>query len=61
MAVDSAVADKRIGLSIVLAIGVVLGAGAMLLAPGEAIGATGFALAIVAGLLLITAVHLVDP
>ena len=51
--------DKRLGYSIVFGVLVVAGALAMLLEPGELIGAAGFAIAIGAGLAVITALHLV--
>lgn len=52
--------DKRLGFAIVLGIAVLVGGLAMLTSPGELLGATGFAVAIVAGLALIVALHLID-
>ena len=50
--------DMRIGYVIVLGALAVAGALAMLLAPGELPGAAGFATAVIAGLLLVVALHL---
>lgn len=50
--------DKQLGLTIMLGLFVLAGAAGMLFAPGDAIGATGFAVAIVAGLALVAAIHL---
>lgn len=50
--------DKQIGLAIIAGLVVLAGVAAMLLAPGEELGAAGFAVAIVAGLGVIGVVHL---
>lgn len=55
-----ATSDKRLGYGIIFGIIAVAGAVGMLLAPGELLGAWGFAVAIVAGCLLIFALHVVD-
>lgn len=52
--------DTRLGFAIILGIAVVAGGIAMLVAPGDLLGAGGFAVAIIAGLALIVALHLVD-
>ena len=51
--------DKGVGLAIVAGTFVLAGAAAMLFAPGEAAGAAGFALAVLAGLAVVTVLHLV--
>lgn len=52
--------DRRLGYSIVLGVLVVAGGLAMVIAPGGAVAAAGFAIAILAGLVLITGLHAVD-
>ena len=52
--------DKRLGFAIILGLVVAVGGVAMLIDPGEPLGATGFAVAIIAGLALIAALHLVE-
>ena len=50
--------DKQLGLSLVFGIAVVAGSLAMLVAPGDSLGAAGFAVAIFGGLALIGTLHL---
>lgn len=52
--------DKQLGLTIVFGVLVLAGAVGMLLAPGELLGAAGFAVAIAAGLALVAVFHLTD-
>lgn len=52
--------DMRLGYAIVLGVAVVGGGLAMMVAPGDLLGAGGFALAIIAGLALIAALHLIE-
>ena len=52
------VTDTRLGYSILLGFAVVAGAAMMLIQPGELTAAAGFALAILAGVVLVTAIHL---
>lgn len=54
-----AATDKRLGYAIILGLVVVAGGLAMLIDPGEPLGAAGFAVAVIAGLVLIAALHLV--
>lgn len=56
----SAATDLRLGYAIVLGVLVVAGAIAMLLQPGESVGAAGFAIAVLAGLALVVTLHLVE-
>lgn len=50
--------DKGLGIAIITGVAIVAGALAMLLAPGEVIGAAGFAVAVGAGLALVIIVQL---
>lgn len=52
--------DKQLGLALILGLVVLAGAGGMLLAPGDELGAAGFAVAVIGGLGLIAVIHLVD-
>ena len=50
--------DKRLGVAIVLGVVAIVGALAMLSAPGDLVGAVGFGLAVLAGIGLVVAVQL---
>lgn len=52
--------DKQLGLAIILGLFVVAGAVGMMVAPGDLLGAAGFALAIFAGVALVSIFHLVE-
>lgn len=52
--------DKQLGFVIVLGLVVLASGATMLIAPGESLGAAGFAVAVVAGLVMIATIHLVD-
>lgn len=60
MAEQSVSSDRQLGLAIVFGVIVVAGAVAMLMAPGDPLGAAGFAIAIFAGLALVGVFHLVE-
>lgn len=52
--------DLRLGYTIILAVLIVAGGIAMIIQPGEYLGAIGFALAILAGLTLVVTLHLME-
>ena len=60
MTARSQATDKQLGLMIILGLFVLAGAGGMLIAPGDLLGAAGFAIAVIAGLALIAVIHLVE-